>query len=78
MDIPISTHRSRNSAVVMRAFEKRLSLYTCGLQQLPLARAHQNNDRAVMQSYGMSIKDTTESGCVAELMRRYQALTEPR
>ena len=40
-----------------------------------LRRAHQQNDRAVMEAYGMSVKDTTESSCVAELMRRYQALT---
>lgn len=37
-----------------------------------LRKAHQNNDRAVMQAYGMSIKDTTESSCVAELMKLYQ------
>ena len=29
-----------------------------------------------MQAYGLSVKDTTESSCVAELMRRYQALTQ--
>ena len=40
-----------------------------------LRRAHQQNDRAVMEAYGMPIKETTESSCVAELMRRYQALT---
>ena len=40
-----------------------------------LLQAHQNNDRAVMQAYGMSIKDTTESSCVAELMKLYQAKT---
>ena len=40
-----------------------------------LRRAHQQNDRAVMEAYGMPIKGTTESTCVAELMRRYQALT---
>lgn len=40
-----------------------------------LRRAHQANDRAVMEAYGMSVRDTTESSCVAELMRRYQALT---
>ena len=28
-----------------------------------------------MEAYGMPVKGTTESGCVAELMRRYQALT---
>ena len=40
-----------------------------------LLTAHQQNDRAVMEAYGMPIKETTESSCVAELMRRYQALT---
>ena len=40
-----------------------------------LRRAHQQNDRAVMEAYGMPIKTTTESSCVTELMRRYQALT---
>ena len=39
-----------------------------------LLKAHQINDRAVMQAYGFSIKDTTESKCVAELMKRYQEL----
>ncbi len=41
-----------------------------------LRRAHQQNDRAVMQAYGFSVKDMTESKCVAELMRMYQNLTE--
>jgi hypothetical protein len=40
-----------------------------------LRKAHQQNDRVVMQAYGFDIKTTTESTCVAELMRRYQALT---
>ncbi|MCD8293411.1 MAG: methylase [Prevotellaceae bacterium] len=39
-----------------------------------LRKAHQNNDRAVMQAYGFSIKDTTETTCVAQLMRMYQSL----
>ena len=41
-----------------------------------LRKAHQNNDRAVMQAYGMSIKDTTESSCVAQLRKMYQTLTQ--
>ncbi len=41
-----------------------------------LRKAHQQNDRAVMQAYGFDIKTTTESSCVAELMRMYQRLTE--
>ena len=39
-----------------------------------LRKAHQANDRAVMQAYGFDVKTMTESGCVAELMRMYQSL----
>lgn len=39
-----------------------------------LRKAHQFNDKAVMQAYGFSIKDTTEESCVAELMKMYQQL----
>lgn len=41
-----------------------------------LRKAHQQNDRAVMQAYGFDIKTTTETTCVTELMKMYQALTE--
>lgn len=41
-----------------------------------LRRAHQQNDKAVMQAYGFSIKDTTESICVAELMKMYQKMVD--
>ena len=39
-----------------------------------LRKAHQLNDKAVMQAYGFSIK-MTESECVAELMKMYQRLS---
>lgn len=38
-----------------------------------LRKAHQLNDKAVMQAYGFSLK-MTESECVAELMKMYQSL----
>ena len=38
-----------------------------------LRKAHQQNDRAVMAAYGFDVKTMTESSCVAELMRMYQA-----
>lgn len=41
-----------------------------------LLKAHQANDRAVMQAYGLNIAQTSEADCVAFLMRRYQDLTE--
>lgn len=40
-----------------------------------LRRAHQQNDKAVMQAYGFDYKTMTESECVAELMKLYQKLT---
>ena len=41
-----------------------------------LRKAHQANDKAVMQAYGFDYKTMTESECVAELMKMYQRLTE--
>ena len=41
-----------------------------------LRKAHQENDKAVMQAYGFDIRTTTESSCVAELMKLYQKLTQ--
>ena len=41
-----------------------------------LRKAHQENDRAVMQAYGFPVKSSfTESQCVAELFKMYQELT---
>ena len=40
-----------------------------------LRTAHQKNDRAVMEAYGFWGKLNSESECVAELMKKYQALT---
>lgn len=37
-----------------------------------LRRAHQANDRAVMQAYGFSVRNMAESDCVAALMKLYQ------
>ena len=43
-----------------------------------LRKAHQQNDKAVMNAYGFVVgtpERTSESDCVAALMRRYQELT---
>jgi len=40
-----------------------------------LRKAHQENDKAVMQAYGFSTK-MTESECVAELFKMYEALVK--
>ena len=42
-----------------------------------LRRAHQQNDRAVMEAYGFPVsRDFTESDCVARLFEMYKALTQ--
>ena len=43
-----------------------------------LRRAHQHNDKAVMQAYGFWGKLNSESECVAELMKMYQELTKEK
>ena len=40
-----------------------------------LRKAHQANDKAVMQAYGFWGKLNSETACVAELMKMYQELT---
>ena len=39
-----------------------------------LRKARQDNDKAVMQAYGFSVREMTESTCVAALMKLYQKL----
>lgn len=39
-----------------------------------LRKAHQNNDKAVMEAYGFDWRNMSESDCVAELMKLYQQL----
>lgn len=41
-----------------------------------LRKAHQENDKAVMEAYDFDWRHMTESECVAELMRMYQKLVE--
>lgn len=49
-------------------------LYDETTMPVELRKAHQQNDKAVMRTYGFDIKATTETSCVAELMRMYQKL----
>ena len=50
-------------------------LYDDVLMPKNLRSAHTENDKAVMQAYGFSVKDTSEADCVAALMKMYQELT---
>ena len=51
-------------------------LYDEVLMPSELRKAHQANDRAVMEAYGFWGKLNSESACVAELMKMYQQLIE--
>lgn len=43
-----------------------------------LLKAHQDNDRAVMEAYGLPVKGTTESDAVAYLFKMYEKLTKEK
>ncbi len=49
-------------------------LYDVLTMPIELRKAHQANDRAVMEAYGFWGKLNSESECVAELMKMYQKL----
>jgi len=50
-------------------------LYDEAVMPPELRKAHQQNDKAVMQAYGFWGKLNTETECVAELMKMYQEVT---
>ena len=43
-----------------------------------LLKAHQDNDRAVMEAYGLPVKDTTESDAVNHLLNMYKKLIKEK
>ena len=49
-------------------------LYDDVVMPKDLREAHRANDRATLRAYGFAVK-ITEPDCVAELMKRYEALT---
>ena len=49
-------------------------LYDDLTMPVDLRKAHQENNRAVMEAYGFSIKNMSEAECVAELMKMYKRL----
>ena len=52
-------------------------LYDEAVMPPELRKAHQANDRAVMEAYGWKVsREFTESVCVAELFKLYQKLTK--
>ena len=81
---PTDAQRAKIEQTAQAILDARALYPDCSLADLydevamppELRKAHQQNDRAVMQAYGFDIKTTTETTCVTELMKMYQALTE--
>lgn len=81
---PTDEQKKKIEATAQAILDARTLYPDCSLADLydevamppELRKAHQANDRAVMQAYGFDVKTMTESSCVAELMRMYQELTK--
>ena len=77
-------HVARIEATAQAILDARAKYPDCSLADLydevtmppELRRAHQDNDRAVMQAYGFVPGKTSESECVARLFEMYQELTK--
>ena len=80
---PTEEQKAKIEATAQRILDARAKYPDASLADLydeltmpiELRKAHQANDRAVMEAYGFSLK-MTEQECVAELMKMYQKLTE--
>ena len=72
--VPVSDKYSVYLAIING--ELLADLYDELTMPVELRRAHQANDKAVMQAYGFWGKINSESECVAELMKMYKKLTE--
>ena len=80
---PTEAQRAKIEQTAQAILDARALYPDCSLADLydevtmppELRKAHQQNDKAVMQAYGFWGKLNTETECVAELMRIYQELT---
>lgn len=81
---PTDEQKKKIEATAQAILDARALYPDCSLADLydeiamppELRKAHQANDRAVMQAYGFDVKTMTESSCVAELMKMYQKLAQ--
>ena len=82
---PTEAQKTKIEQTAQAILDARAKFPDCSLADLydeaamtpELRRAHQENDRAVMQAYGFPVKSTfQESECVAELFRMYQGMVK--
>ncbi len=82
--LPPRSRRRKFEAAAQGILDARALYPDCSLADLydpltmptELRKAHQQNDKAVMEAYGLDIRCTSEADCVAFLMRKYRELTE--
>ena len=83
---PADTQKTKIEQTAQAILDARALYPDCSLADLydevtmppELRKAHQQNDKAVMQAYGFWGKLNTETECVAELMKMYQKLTKSK
>lgn len=81
---PSPAQRARIEQTAQAILDARARYPECSLADLydetamppDLRTAHQKNDRAVMEAYGFTREQNSESACVAHLMQLYQELVE--
>ena len=80
---PTPEQKSKIEATAQAILDARNNHPDCSLADLydetlmppDLRKAHKANDKAVMEAYGLSVKETSESDCVSFLMNLYRQLT---
>ena len=81
---PSDEQRAKIEQTAQAILDARAKYPDCSLADLydertmppELRKAHQENDKAVMQAYGFDWRNMTESECVAELMKMYQEISK--
>lgn len=81
---PTEEQKAKIETTAQAILDARANYPDCSLADLydevamppELRKAHQDNDRAVMQAYGFTPGITSESECVARLFEMYQELTK--
>ena len=83
---PSDSQKAKIEQTAQAILDARAKYSDCSLADLydeltmpsELRKAHQENDKAVMEAYGFNWRTMTESDCVAELFKMYQKLTETK
>ena len=81
---PTESQKAKIEQTVQGILDARAKYPDCSLADLydeltmppELRKAHQENDKAVMEAYGFNWRTMTESDCVAELFKLYQKLSK--